>query len=494
MPSTSRRFSLAAAALVAVLVVNVAPDAGAATPQTTTDPAKAAAGWLVQRFVDASGKPSPSGDHFDFAGSTAFDGGQTAAGIFALAAAKAGKTKIDAARSYLAAHFAEYADLAKAFGGPFDGSIAKAALAAIVAGADPRDFGGFNLLKMLKDDECPASSTTCTPGAAANIFSSISESLAIIVESRVDGFAPSPAAVTYFLSLQCADGGFDGDILTAGCVSGLDETSYAVAALSALGGHGTELAKALAWLKSKRSSNGSWSSNTDSTGLAASALGANGTDVSASRAWLASQQVTVGVTIGATATRGALWFGGNADVRATNDGLLGLAPDAFLATLTADGASADAPVLAPTSTVGHSSVAQGAPLTVTCVGFSAAESVRATVHSATTVNAGTVKAGSNGTAKLTFSVPATLSTGSHTIELTGLTSGLTTSTTFTVTAAPATSSSSSTGSGAAAAQDRTSTLPATGTDRHELTLQAIAGATLVSVGALALLAGRRRRV
>jgi hypothetical protein len=228
--------------------------------------------------------------------------------------------------------------------------------------------------------------------------------------------------------------------------------------------------------------------------LAASALGANGTDVSASRAWLASQQVTVGVTIGATATRGALRFGGKADVRATNDGLLGLAPDAFLATLTADGASADAPVLAPTSTAGHSSVAQGASLTVTGVGFSAAESVRATVHSATTVDAGTVKAGSNGTAKVTFSVPATLSTGSHTLELTGLTSGLTTSTAFTVTAAPATISSGSTGGGAAAAQDLTSTLPATGTDRNELVLQAIAGATLISVGALALVAGRRRRV
>jgi hypothetical protein len=491
MPSTPRRFSLAAAALAAVLVVTAAPDAGAATPQTTTDPAKAAAGWLVQQFVDASGKPSPSGDHFET--SFGFDGGQTAAGIFALAAAKAGKTKIDAATSSLATHFAEYADLAKAFGGPFDGSVAKAALAAIVAGADPRDFGGFDLLKMLKDDECPASSTTCTPGAAAGIFSSISESLAIIVESRVDGFAPSDAAVAYFLSLQCSDGGFDGDILTAGCVSGLDETSYAVAALSALGGHGTELAKALAWLKSERSSNGSWSANTDSTGLAASALGANGADVSASRAWLASQQVTVGVTIGSTATRGALRFGGKANVRATNDGLLGLAPGAFLATLTAEGASADAPVLAPTSTVGHSSVAQGAALTATGVGFSAGESVRATVHSAATVDAGTVKAGSNGTAKLTFSVPTTLATGGHTLELTGLTSGLTTSTTFTVTAAPATISSSSTGSGTAAAQDLTSTLPATGTDRNELVLQAIAGATLVSVGALALLAGRRRR-
>ena len=150
-------------------------------------------------------------------------------------------------------------------------------------------------------------------------------------------------------------------------------------------------------------------------------------------------------------------------------------------------------MLAPTSTVGHSSVAQGAALTATGVGFSAGESVRATVHSAATVDAGTVKAGSNGTAKVTFSVPTTLATGSHTLELAGLTSGLTTSTTFTVTAAPATSSSNSTGSGTAAAQDLTSTLPATGTDRNELVLQAIAGATLISVGALALLAGRRRR-
>ena len=493
MPSTPRRFSLAAAALAAVLVVTAAPDAGAATPQTTTDPAKAAAGWLVQRFVDASGKPSPSGDHFEFSGHF-FDGGTTADAIFALAAAKAGKSKIDAAITYFAKHVDDYADLSKAFGGPFDGGVAKSALAAIVAGADPRDFGGFDLMQTLKDDECPASSSTCTPGAAANVFGSVVESFVIVAESRVGGsFAPSDAAVAYFLSLQCPNGGFDNDLTVAGCASGVDETSYAVAALVALGGHGTELAKALAWLKSKRSTNGSWSANTDSTGLAASALGANGTDVSTSRAWLASQQVTVGVTIGATATRGALRFGPSANLKATADGLLALAPGAFLATLTAEGASADAPVLAPTSSVGHSSVAQGAALTVTGVGFSAGESVRATVHSAATVDAGTVKAGSNGTAKVTFSVPTTLATGSHTLELAGLTSGLTTSTTFTVTAAPATSSSNSTGSGTAAAQDLTSTLPATGTDRNELVLQAIAGATLISVGALALLAGRRRR-
>lgn len=509
--------SLASASIAAALLLAPAPVGAAPTtpPRTTTDPAEAAAGWLAQQFVDSSHKPSPSGDHFEtkFAGQYYFDGGDTAGGIWALAAAKAGRAKIDAAITYLGKHVDEYADLRKAQGGPYDGSVAKTAVAAIVAGADPRHFGGFDLIQTLKDDECPAGSPACTPGAAANIFSSISESLVIIAEARVGGaFAPSSAALDYLLSLQCPDGGFTANTDTkSGCTSDLDSTSYAAAALFAARGHDGAMAKAVGFLASERSADGSWSRNVNSTGLAASVLAAQGRDVSASRAWLAKQQVTVGVTIGATATRGALKFNGRynptSSLLATNDALLGMAPNAFLATLTDAGATLDAPVLAPTASVAHASVAQGGRETVTGIGFSAGEAVRATADSPAVALA-EAKAGSDGTAAETFTVPADLAPGQHTVELAGTQSRLTVEQTFTVAAAPPASSSApatgTTGSGSPTATPATAStvastpvtttpLAATGTSGRSLVWQSAVGLGLIVAGGLAVAAGRRRR-
>lgn len=510
MHSPLCRLSLVCSALAVALVVAASPSGAAPAPQTTTDPAKAAAGWLAQQFVNATHKPSPSGDHFEFhfGGQFSFDGGTTADAIFGLAAAKAGKAKIDAAMAYLAKHVDEYTSLHDTSGkpGPFDGSVAKVALAAMVTGANPGQFGGFDLLLALKDDECTTVSIQTTDftvpncpavGAGRNIFSSVAESFVILAESRAGGaFAPSPAGLAYFLSLQCPDGGFTVATDATACKSDLDSTSYASAALAALGGHSAQLTRALDWLAGKRNANGSWTAqggpNIDSTGLAASALGAAGRDVSTSRAWLASQQVTTGVTIGATASRGALKFEGRFDpsssVKATADGLLGLAPGAFLATLTDAGASADAPVLALTAKSAHLSVGRGTVQTATGLGFSAAESVRATVHSSPVV-VGTVKAGSDGTAKVTFTVPSSLALGRHTVELTGLTSGLTASTVFSVTPAPAVAPPTAGSSNV----HGTSELPATGIDRHQLIMLAVAGAFAIVAGTLAVVAGRRRR-
>ena len=509
-------------ALSAALVAFAVPAAAVPAPQTTTDPAVAAAGWLAQEFVGPSHKPSPTGDHLEskFSGQFFFDGGTTTDAVFALAAAKAGKTKIDAVISYFAKHVDEYTSLHDTTGkpGPFDGSVAKVAVAAMVAGANPHQFGGFDLLKALHDDQCTSVSVQTTDftvpncpaiGAGRNVFSSVAESFVILAQARA-GATLSGNAVDYFLSLQCPDGGFTVETDTAkGCTPDLDSTSYAAAALAALGGHSAELTRALAWLASKRNANGSWTAqggpNVDSTGLAASALAAAGHDVSKSRAWLVSQQVRTGVTIGVTASRGALEYQGSfnptASVKATADGLLGMASRTSLATLTDKGASADAPVMAPTASLAHGSVAQGGQQTVTGIGFSAGESVRATVHSAA-VTVATAAAASDGTAKVAFRVPAGLATGAHDVELAGLSSGLTVSMPFTVTAAPTptatatptpTTSAPVSASGATGGSTSSGSLPATGTDRQTLVLQAIAGFALISAGAVAIVAGRRRR-
>jgi hypothetical protein len=501
--------------VLAGLLAFAATGAASATtaPTVTADPAQAAAGWLDNQFVD--------GTHFNFPNSTFYWGGLTASGVFALAAAKVGQSRIDAALGYMAANVDSDADLEGSFGGPFDGSVATAALAAMVGGADPTSFGGHNLLLALKSDQCtqvsaPTSQTDTTPtcpaiGSARNIFSSVSESLAILADSRGAAahglpYAPSAAAIIYFLSLQCPNGGFTGE--TSACTddtkASVDETAYAAMALAALGGRSTELAKANAWLVSQRNAAGYWVAqggpDVDSTGLAAAALSGAGVDVSASRSWLASQQVTDGPTVGAGATRGALKYQGafSADnaPKATADGVLGMisSGSGSLATLTSTGASTDAPLLALAApTVGAASVRAGTSQTVTGTGFSAGETVSGELHS-TPVSIGSGTASSSGTVTLTFTVPAALSAGTHTIVLTGATSGLSSSATFTVTASPGQPASTpSVNQEGTSGSNPSAPIAATGLDGQRLRDTVAVGLMLVAGGAGLTLAGRRQR-
>lgn len=499
--SVRTRSLLALAAVAALAVLATAgPAAAAPARATTTDPAVAAAGWLAQQFVDATGKPAPHGDHFDYPGGTYYWGGETASAIFALAATKTGADKIHSALDYMAAHVKADANLGSGDKpGPYDGSVATAALAAMVGGADPTSFGGYNLVQALKHDQCtmvsaPTSSTdyttpTCPAvGAARNIFSSVSESLAILAEAR-GGSAPTSDAVTYFLSLQCPSGGFTGhvDACRTNTAAGVDETAYAIAALVALGGHSSELGKAVAWLTGKRSASGYWvvqgKPNTGSTGLAASALDAAGRNSSSSRAWLASQQVQTGPTVGAGASRGALKYLGTFDasssIKATADALLGMRHGTSLATLTASGSAAGTSVLAlDAPTVQNSSVRQGHSQTVTGTGFARGETVTAVVHS-TPVTVGSVTTNAQGTAMVRFTVPAALAAGAHTVLLTGGTSDLSSSVTFLVRAAAATPAGPE--------------LAVTGLDGTQLLTESLLGAGLLLAGAAALMLARRRK-
>lgn len=424
------RSLLVAGAATAVGLALVPSPASAASPAPakTTNKAKGAAGWLAQQLVD--------GNHlvYAFDGKT-FDGGGTADLIYALAGAGVGKAKTKAVIGYFEKNVESYVDIKNTDGyGPNDGGIAKTAIATLVAGANPTAFGGYNLLQQLKTDECATTSASCTAGAAANVFSSISESLVITAEARgaalKASYAPSANAGKYFRSLQCADGGFtSATVGGAGCASDVDATGYAIMALQALGGQSTAIGKAATWLVSQRNSDGSWTSNggenIDSTGLAVAGLKAAGRSTTTSVAWLRNQQVTTGPTAGAGATRGALKYQGKFDaassVKGTSDGLLGITRSS-LATLAGASARDDLPLLKlATPHVMHAKVKTGHPQRVRGTGFANKELVVATVNG---LRLGSAKSNANGTVRVNFTVRTSLSAGKHTVLLSGHRTGL----------------------------------------------------------------------
>lgn len=515
------RHLLAAGLALGALALGVTP-ATAAPVATTTDPAHGAAGWLGGQLVDASGKPSPAGDHLNYVGFPGFDGGATADVVFALAAAGVGRDKLAAVMDYYAAHVDSYTAASsnlEVTPGPYGGSVGKAALAAIVAGRDPRAFGGFDLVKVLRDSECTIKSTPPpndfkTPncpavGAARNIYSSVAESFVVLAQART-GTTSTPA-VTYLTSLQCKDGGFTSEVTTAGgCTSDVDSTAYAVAALVAVGVHpgavtaagrravSSAVARGVRWLITRRSTGGYWISqggpNVDSTGLAGSALAATGRDISLTRSWLRTQQVQVGPTLGPGASRGALKYLGtfqSGSIKATADGLLALSPDTSLATVTSTGARAGLPVLAPAGSVARAALRVGDRQTVTVDGFSRGEPVRLVLNSKP-VPLPTARAGANGRVVVTFAVPATLEPGRHTVVLTGATSTLGAPVDFVVTAAPAPKPTPSVTPAAPRAGGGGVGLAATGLDRGAVEALTLLGAGSLLAGAGLMLAARRR--
>lgn len=130
------------------------------------------------------------------------------------------------------------------------------------------------------------------------------------------------------------------------------------------------------------------------------------------------------------------------------------------------------PVADAAGTLSATTVVAGGTLTVSGVGFLPGESVKITLHS-TPIELGTVTAAADKTVSLTFTVPADIEPGDHTIKLLGLTSGRVVELPFEVLGV-----------------DVPRTLPATG---RTTSTQASTGAGLLVLGAAFVALARRRQ-
>jgi LPXTG-motif cell wall-anchored protein len=341
----SRPTRRAASAVLAVTTsLALSAPAALAAPTTTDDPVAAAAGWLASQLVEGERVETTFGDD------TYPDQGLTADTVFALAGAGVAADAITAATDWLETQLDAYTGTGEEV---YAGATAKLALVAVTTGRPATSFGGQDLVARLEGrDDGGRYRDASEWGDFSN---TITQSLGVLALHRVDGAAPSDAAVGYLAAQACDDGGFPEalEVDAAACTSNVDATGFAVQALLPFASTDPAAADAagaaVTWLLGQQGDDGSFGgpdspANANSTGLAAAALAAAGEDaaVTAARGFLVGLQEGCG-----DAEPGSIPFDASdpGDVtRATAQAVLGLVDDG-LATVSAAGATADVPVL-----------------------------------------------------------------------------------------------------------------------------------------------------
>ena len=225
MPISVRRVALACSALSLLFLgvaVPLAPagatGAGSLTARTTgthhsasaasVSTAAAGAGWIARDL-------SPNGALVD-AESHLANPGDTANAILALVATGVGANQVKDAVTWLGHNFASYVSQ-KGVDNP--GRLALVMLAAIAAGADPLHFGGTaksnDLLARLEATEQMTGSSAGGFGTGPNL-NAFSDSLALLAlaAAKVNGKAIR-LAETYLAGLQCPDGGWEYNRISA---------------------------------------------------------------------------------------------------------------------------------------------------------------------------------------------------------------------------------------------------------------------------------------
>ncbi|MBW3664664.1 MAG: cell wall-binding repeat-containing protein [Actinobacteria bacterium] len=267
-------FAVAATALIATPVHAVGPDATVV---------EAASSYLTAQLTD--------GDHLE--GEFGPQYGPTADVAYALLAAGfEGATLTDV----LAFLTSEESVDAYVHGQPFDqedaayvGATAKLGLLVTIAGMDPHDVGGTDLVETLQSLEAESGryEDRSSFGNFANIFGQSFGLLFLAAE----GTGASDAAIAALVSAQCADGGFPETWDSDPCESQVDATAVALQALI-MTNQRDAAADAADYLVGTRDDEGAWGEpqNTNSTGYAGMALLTADEDVEVTQDFLVAIQ------------------------------------------------------------------------------------------------------------------------------------------------------------------------------------------------------------
>ena len=306
---------LAAVALATTLLVQ---PASAATDVPSPAPARAGTGWLATQLTDGV----IHNDAYDFD-----DLGMTLDIGLSMDEVGGDPALVRQLRSALSTRLSDYVT-GGSYGKPeyrLAGEVAKSLVFAQVSGADPRTYGGYDLVADLEgtvETSGPSAGRVVnqSPDADAqdpywaDYANTFSQALAVRGLSAAGSPEAAPAT-DFLLKQQCSSGFFriffnaDRAAANQSCVEGTDPidtdtTAFVVSQLAAVSPRPADvdaaITRAVDWLVATQKADGSFvgsavtpDSNTNSTGLAAGALAAGGRCVQAGRAaeWVASLQV-----------------------------------------------------------------------------------------------------------------------------------------------------------------------------------------------------------
>ncbi|KQP78366.1 hypothetical protein ASF37_07305 [Aeromicrobium sp. Leaf289] len=293
MKKSLRRGLVATAATAlgaGLLAVPAAQADTSRTPQTVN-----AADWLSGQVVDGV----LYNEQFDFV-----DWGLTLDTLLALDAVGGYNAKVADIADALAEDLGSYIGTGEE---KYAGSTAKALVAAQAADRNAADFGGTDLVGAT-EARVDGTGRLADESAFGNFANVFGQAFAVKGLHAADS-GEAPAATTFLLQQQCADGGFRLDFTAtdtscSGDDAQTDSTAIAVDALLPQSGTpavATALAEAEAWLVSQQGDDKSFSggpgtetANTNSTAVAAVALEKLGEEQAAAdaAAWIAQRQVT----------------------------------------------------------------------------------------------------------------------------------------------------------------------------------------------------------
>ncbi len=328
-----------AISLALALILAAVPSVSASATESTDNPAAAAAGWLATQLVD---NERLEGSWVDEAGTRHVfdDHGGTADVVLALAAAGVAANHIDAARAWLVREHHNYTGIA--FDAVSAGAVAKLALTLTVAGHNPRDVDGTDLVAALQAREVDADDGVnfgrFADSGPDDWSSTFTQALAVLALIRAEE-PISDAAVAFLLAQQCDDGMFRFQPNDEPCTPDLDTTAMAIQALAPI--EHAAVSRAAAALAAHQDDDGGYA-NANTTGLAAAALSVAGEEDAAQAARQFLLMLQDGCDGDATGAVAYDMSGEGDAVFATRQAVVGLA-QANLTEISSQGASTAVP-------------------------------------------------------------------------------------------------------------------------------------------------------